>query len=589
MDKPSFSFVLIARQEAKTLPRLLASLEEFKARGGTTVVVDTGSTDNTAQIARDWGCIVEEVGKRFLLQISEEEAKAINERFCVEGEEPVIKAGDRQFDFASARNYANSLSPTNLCWSPDPDEVFTKLDLDAVEKAIADGADALEYEFIFSHSPDGLPLIRFRHSKMFDRTKFSWSNIVHEILSGEGKRVYLPESSVLLEHFQNHETNRSGYLRGLAIDCFNNPDKDRQSHYFAREAFYTGRYKTAIKEFQRHISMNRWPAERSQSAVFMGDCYMALGKEEDAIRSWHEAISINSERREPWLKLAEHYYRKGDALRTAAYCEASLVIHQSGFYADKAEHYRHVPHEWLYWAYYRLGNVQKATKHFDEALAYIPTNPKYLHDYRFFHPLPSVSFVVPTLGRPEGLQRCLDSIKALNYPQELLDVCVLDAPEPTVPQKVSEGATKTKGEWIVYAANDTEFTPDSLMIAYLSSIENQAGLIAFHSEELLPDRGNAYAHFIIRRDLLPSLEDGEIFSTRYTHCAADNWLGAQCEKLGVAHHEEKAIIKHNHFSHGAEWDWVYERGWSHAEEDRATLKKDLERLAASESWPSVVK
>src|SRR5258706_440733 len=114
MTKPLFSCVLIARCEEKTLPRMLASLEAFRERGGNIVVCDTGSTDKTAQIARDMGCLVEEVGDRFRTTISEEQAKAINDKFVVNGEEPVVKAGDSLFDFASARNYAATLAENDM-------------------------------------------------------------------------------------------------------------------------------------------------------------------------------------------------------------------------------------------------------------------------------------------------------------------------------------------------------------------------------------------------------------------------------------------------------------------------------------------
>ena len=48
--------------------------------------------------------------------------------------------------------------------------------------------------------------------------------------------------------------------------------------------------------------------------------------------------------------------------------------------------------------------------------------------------LPTVTFLVPTLNRPEGLKRCLDSIATLTYPKDLIDVITLSG-EGTVPEK----------------------------------------------------------------------------------------------------------------------------------------------------------
>jgi glycosyltransferase involved in cell wall biosynthesis len=50
---PHFSVALIARNEEKTLPRLIESLSEFQRFGGEILLLDTGSTDNTVQVAKD--------------------------------------------------------------------------------------------------------------------------------------------------------------------------------------------------------------------------------------------------------------------------------------------------------------------------------------------------------------------------------------------------------------------------------------------------------------------------------------------------------------------------------------------------------
>jgi glycosyltransferase involved in cell wall biosynthesis len=54
----NWSVALIAKNEAKTLPRLMLSLHEFRERGGEIILVDTGSEDGTPIVAREYGCIV---------------------------------------------------------------------------------------------------------------------------------------------------------------------------------------------------------------------------------------------------------------------------------------------------------------------------------------------------------------------------------------------------------------------------------------------------------------------------------------------------------------------------------------------------
>ncbi len=140
-----FSFVLIARNEAKTLPRLLESLLRYKHNGGEVCLLDTGSTDNTAQIARDWGCVVEEVGDKYRHTITKEYADAINSRFVEERESAVIASDDSYFDFGSARNHAASLAKNNIVSFVDADEVLASLNYEEINKLIEDGFDQFEY------------------------------------------------------------------------------------------------------------------------------------------------------------------------------------------------------------------------------------------------------------------------------------------------------------------------------------------------------------------------------------------------------------------------------------------------------------
>lgn len=193
--------------------------------------------------------------------------------------------------------------------------------------------------------------------------------------------------------------------------------------------------------------------------------------------------------------------------------------------------------------------------------------------------LPTVTIIIPQLGRPEGLQRCLQSIYALNYPQERINTLVLaDEGEKTVPQKIKQGVELSSGEWICYAANDMEFETDSLKIAVTAGIENGKSLVSFNEGELLPDKGNICTHFVIKRSFIPSLENGEIFSCDFIHAGCDNWLHAQAEKMNEFMYCEDAKIIHRHFSRGTEYDWVYKKAYENRARDVETLQKKLSSL-----------
>jgi glycosyltransferase involved in cell wall biosynthesis len=576
----NFSFALIMRNESKTLPRLITSLKEYQDRGGKIVVLDTGSTDGSPQIARDLGCEVHEVGERFLLTIDATTAKAINKKFVIGNEKPVIAAGDRQFDYSAARNFIAQHAHTDFIFTPDCDEIWTKFDIDKVQQVIASGVEQLEYNFVFSHDKYGNELIKFKHCKAYDRRKLHWRGIIHEVLSGTAKCEILGEEFLKLEHWQNQETQRGHYLRGLAVDCYQHPNSDRNSHYFGRELMFTGRYRSAIQELKRHVGMRAWLQERAQSLIFIGDCYGYLNSQTKEnlqlkqIDYYHQAFHLDSSRREALIKLARYYEFK-DWQAAACYAAAAMEITWNGFYGNDMSHYTNLPHEILYRAKGWTGDIAGARKHMGKALAYQPLNSMYLRDYRYYFDLPEVCIIIPHIDgtREEGLERVLKSIENLNYPQDKISTHVVPGDE-TVPQKVNEAANLVEYKWLVYGADDIEFTPDSLILAVMQGVD----LVAFNTGELLPDAGNICEHFLINKEAFRD-EDGtiEIFSEEFNHVGVDNWLWQKTERKMRL---QQAVVHHYHFSRGGQMDDVYARGWDSEKvaQDRETLAAKLESL-----------
>jgi len=193
---------------------------------------------------------------------------------------------------------------------------------------------------------------------------------------------------------------------------------------------------------------------------------------------------------------------------------------------------------------------------------------------------PKLSFVLPTMGtRPEGLERCLNSIKLLNYPQDKVEVLIQhDSMENRigVPKLVKKGVEESTGEWVVYVSDDTELTPECINEALKVG---DGGFVAFNTGELTPDQGNRNEHFMIRKDIIEKI--GEVFDTEFWHVGCDNLLSAKMDKLGIFVRAEKAIMHHYHFSKpGGKMDDVYMIAWKAEKvaQDRALLAKKLAEL-----------
>ncbi len=380
---PKFSIVLIAKNEAKVLPRLMESLKDFQAKGGDVCLVDTGSNDGTAELAVSLGCNVSRVSELYSHIIDENLSNSINSKFLVNAESKIVSAGDKYFDFASARNYAASLAKNDMVSFVDADEVLTAFDVEKIDQMIESGIEQFEYNFVFSHDQFGKPAIEFVQSKFYDRRKVQWTGIVHEVLSGKAKIGFLQNDTFRLEHWQE-PGDRHSYLRGLAVDCFHNPESDRNSHYFARELFWSGRPHSAIKEFNRHVQMGGWTAERSESYIFMGDAYGKIDEPAMQAQSYSKAFYIDSSRREPLMKLAEFYLFNKNYQAAICYAKGALEIPWSAFYANNKALYEQEPHAVLYKAYGWMGKIPEAQHHITEALRYQPHNPQYLEDTKYY-------------------------------------------------------------------------------------------------------------------------------------------------------------------------------------------------------------
>jgi len=199
------------------------------------------------------------------------------------------------------------------------------------------------------------------------------------------KEINLPPSVIKLEHYQiPGGEHRGNYLVGLAVDCFMNPENDRNSHYLARELMWTGRPKSAIKEFERHIVFNAWPAERAQSMIFIGDAFGMLNNPEKQIEWYNRGFYTDPNRRESLIKIAEFYKHNNNPRAVLVYATAALQIPWTDYYANNKSHYENYPYELLYWAAGWTGDISGAQNYILKALRYQPNNPDYLRDTKYY-------------------------------------------------------------------------------------------------------------------------------------------------------------------------------------------------------------
>ena len=332
MEQPKFSIVVITKNEEETLPHLLDSLEEFRARRGEIVICDTGSGDRTMQVARLYSCEKMQIGNKCMNSIDANLADAVNKCTVDIAEKPILFEGDTYFNFSAARNIASRFASENMILSLDADEVVTNLDIDKINSFIDEGYTKFHHTQVFTHNPDGSDGVKFWQSKFYDERFLVWNNIVHEALIGDGKVKRLEESVLRIDHHQNLKTNRGNYLTGLAIDSYLNPEKDVISHFLGRELFWSNRMKSAESEFKRHLSLKLSHKEfptmptHMNSMLYLGNICGLLGKYDEEIEWTKKVLVLEPKRREPVFRFAEVYKNRGDIALAKQYAKRALAF-----------------------------------------------------------------------------------------------------------------------------------------------------------------------------------------------------------------------------------------------------------------------
>lgn len=571
-----FSVVIIARNEEKTLPRLLGSLKGVHD----IVVLDTGSTDKTAELARHQGCNVVEVGDRFRVKATGAQVSKWRRRY---GWEPSFQAGEGYFHFAKARNYAATLAKNDWCFCPDADEEV-EWDLDKVREAIQN-EDHLTYRFCYAHDPDGKCGLLISQSKFYRRSKMRWEKHVHEVLQViPGQSLKPPRwcDFIYHQHYQNPQTSRGQYLPGLELSVLASPKDDRNVYYLAREYMYCQQYTRAIRFFDEAIKLGSWVPEKNQAYVYQGISYKLSGEPGKAIDCFHKAMAVTDTRREPYWELGALYEEQDDFPRALVYYLAATAVPftSQGYLSHKTLYTWKIPDK-LAFVYGRLGNESESKRWWLEVIKHNPPAHLLQNGVKWFYRdnLPLVSIIVPTM-REEGYERLAKSVDANTvYPRwEIVKV----SGKASAVQKFNQAVEKADGDLIVYLADDTEVEPGWLTQAFVHfrGRFRDKGLVILNDGYW---EGRMANHFLCSKNVRGELR-GEIWHSGYHHWGVDNELFGRLKQKNLVEYCERARITHHHFctqtrgTEAAPMDEVYQRALKWQEQDARLLYRRQKKL-----------
>lgn len=316
------------------------------------VITDTGSEDRTVEIGRECGAVVHE-----------------------------ILVSPWRFD--AARNAALALVPkdVDVCVSMDLDEVLVPGWREKVEMIFKDGHTRMGFGF---DSGNGLV---FYPSRIHARHGYYWKYVCHEYITPDPrcKDVYGQVDDILMRHQPDPTKSRGQYLEMLEMGAKEDPTCYRMAYYLGREYTYHQRWKEAVEELQRYLTLPKavWPLERSHAMRMIGGSLENI--EQDGMRWLRIACAEEPTVRENWYELAYGCYKKDlwpecyGAVKTALSIDKNLAQH-----TYNAAAWGYLPHDLLALSAYNLKLKDEAIKHGRIAVAMAPEIERLKTNLKFY-------------------------------------------------------------------------------------------------------------------------------------------------------------------------------------------------------------
>lgn len=271
------SLSMIVRNEQDGIAHVLQQAAQFCDER---IVLDTGSTDDTVQVAKDNGAEVYEI-------------RWPN-------------------SFAKARNVSKSLTSGDWVMHLDghdnlpPESLEGFIALRAELQDFPDTCDAVITPMCIVDDK-GVPLMSWPRERI-TRRHLQWNNDAHTIIS--------PRNPVY-RAYPVHTLQRSGTkparARGVLKEQYESGDRSpRTVFYYARETFWSNDFEKAIPLYNEWLAMNPCNWEKYSGLLDLAACYELTGDNELANITRLKAVSTIPTRAEAWAALALDARKRGD-------------------------------------------------------------------------------------------------------------------------------------------------------------------------------------------------------------------------------------------------------------------------------------
>lgn len=427
---------MIVRDEEQNLARCLSSVADVFDK---IIIVDTGSTDRTKEIAKSFGAV-------------------IHDFTWID-------------DFAAARNFSFSKCDCDyIAWLDADDEVLpaTKNAILQLKSHLTADVYALPYHYLSDEH--GNPYVTLRLYRIIRNSpEVRWHWPIHECLQFPPHWVQQRIDDAPITHRRSGEdaVKDSGRnLRILKKAVAENHSEPRLKYYYAKELFSDGLLKESLVAFEDYYRTGGgWHDDQINGRFMVAMAHLKFDDEAAAIASCLEGIKQDPNWAEFYMLIGQIHYDKERWAQAASWFEIAsrLPIPQS-LGVIVIENYTWAPHDRLCKCYSQIGKIREAYDANEKALTFKPNEPRLLFNREFLRDVlfsgrtaeRPVRLSLGSGGKPTPSYRCTDMYQAPNV-EELIDQTTVPYKDATIHAIYSEhalehapghsGAEKAIAEW----------------------------------------------------------------------------------------------------------------------------------------------
>ncbi|MFP7495062.1 glycosyltransferase [Terribacillus saccharophilus] len=354
----TISLCMIVKNEEEVLAGCLESVRDLVDE---IVIVDTGSTDRTKEIA----------------------AKYTSNVYDFEWID----------DFSAARNYSFSKASSDYILWLDADDVLLPNDREAFRDLWNDMSDDVDVVSMYYHialDDKGEPLFLYRRNRIVRSSKqFRWRGAVHEYLEFGGN-ILMSEIAVTHRKSAKTHTISDRNLRIYESNIASGRELTaRDMFYYANELKDHGRFGLAKAYYNKFLETKQgWVEDSIRACQYLAECCKAEGDMEGYRTYLFQSFRYDRPRPEFCCLIGDFLTEEG-SYDAAAYWYRQALDYEGkelpGFSVPAYTTW--YPYLQLTLCYSRLGRLNQAKSAHEKAAEYHPDHPSVRHNAAFFEQL----------------------------------------------------------------------------------------------------------------------------------------------------------------------------------------------------------